>query len=136
MASSRGLARPNIPLDKKQEAFVLKNMGKRTLKAIAADLGVSPQKVTDVAERNGFRGHLRSELPHIPDTVPAMGSRTRCEWLPEEDKLIMEHYPVHGQLYVSLLLGRTKKATGERARRLGMVERREPRRRRGESSSE
>jgi len=121
MASVHGLTTPNPTFTPRQKKFIADNLGKISIKNMAKRLGVSASRVMTEADRLGYRPHKGREVwsRGAPPPPPKQPNHRR-QWTAEEDALIAEHYPLQGSHYTADLLGRSRQATTERARYLGI----------------
>lgn len=122
MASARGLSKPKPTLTPKQRKFIARNLGKLSFKTIAERLGISQSPVRTEADRIGYQSKKGpGRLPEETASIPPKRSRNLKQWTQQDDALLAEHYPLRGSHYTAALLGRSQKATSERARLLGIT---------------
>ncbi len=121
MASVYGLSKPRPEITSAQKRFVARNAAKLPMAEIARRLGIPKSRVIAAADMLGVRSHYGHRRWQGESTQkPPDLSRHRREWTPEDDALIVEHYPKKGSRITAALLGRSWKATSERARSLGI----------------
>lgn len=121
-AAKRGLGTRHTVLTPEQEAHIREFLGKKSMLKIATDIGITVNSVRTFADCIGYHSPeaIRTRYSRVPKAPEKAKSRSRKEWLPEEDATLRQLYPTHGAIYVSALLGRAAKATAERAHRLGV----------------
>lgn len=61
-----------------------------------------------------------ARTPSMTEEVSVRESRLRSEWIAEDIEILQKHYSTDGPRHTSILLGRTRKATAERARVMGI----------------
>jgi len=90
-----------------KEVLLLRRMREEgaSLGDIARVLGRSVASVYHQARRQGM------EFP------PAIGGR---RWTPDEDRVLLRHYPAVSVAEIATRLGRTERSVRERANRLGL----------------
>ena len=120
MASRIGVSKKRKKATKREISLILRQIGKKSLRQLASELELPYAQVVRVAsEHEKMRNRVQAHAPATTG-LKKKSSHHRQEWTEEEEEILRKEYTQHGPRYTALLVGRTRKATSERARRMGL----------------